>query len=103
MTRSPWNIVIWAFAAGAAALAVVLPFVATGAAATLPVLLAAQLIDVPLRIGPVYFGLGYLCWRTAGLLVSGPSTYARPGADRGCRRRRRWFTARSPSTPWPSI
>jgi len=30
-----------------------------------------QLIHVPIYIGPVYFGLGYLCWRVAGLLLAG--------------------------------
>lgn len=30
-----------------------------------------QLIHVPIYIGPVYFGLGYLCWRLAGLLLAG--------------------------------
>ncbi|NJP95085.1 carotenoid biosynthesis protein [Nonomuraea sp. FMUSA5-5] len=30
-----------------------------------------QLIHVPIYIGPVYFGLGYLCWRVAELLLAG--------------------------------
>jgi uncharacterized membrane protein len=30
-----------------------------------------QLIHVPIYIGPVYFGLGYICWRVAALLLNG--------------------------------
>lgn len=33
-----------------------------------------QLIHVPVYIGPVYFGLGYLCWRVAALLLDGADT-----------------------------
>ncbi|PZG00921.1 hypothetical protein C1I93_01230 [Micromonospora endophytica] len=30
-----------------------------------------QLVHVPIYIGPVYVGLGYLCWRLAGLILAG--------------------------------
>jgi putative membrane protein len=120
--RSIWTVTTWILAGAAVVLAVVLPFVATGQAAILPVLLLAvpvalidgirrygwvallffaaetlvisnffenlsvetgfpfghyhytggpQLIHVPIYIGPIYFGLGYLCWRVAELLLAG--------------------------------
>lgn len=120
--RTFWTATTWILAAAAVVLAVVLPFVATGAAAILPVLLLAapialidgirrhgwltllffgvetllisnffenlsvetgfpfghyhytggpQIIHVPIYIGPVYVGLGYLCWRVAELLLAG--------------------------------
>jgi len=120
--KSFWTVTTWILSGTPVVLAVVLPFVATGKAAILPVLLLAvpvalidgirrygwtallffaveaivisnffenlsvetgfpfgdyhytggpQLIHVPIYIGPVYFGLGYLCWRVAELLLAG--------------------------------
>ncbi|MBY8870565.1 carotenoid biosynthesis protein [Micromonospora sp. PLK6-60] len=120
--RSLWSAITWVLAGLAAVLALVLPFVTTGRAAILPVLLLAapvalidgvrrygwvamlfflvetlvisnffenlsvqtgfpfghyhytagpQLVHVPVYIGPVYVGLGYLCWRLAGLILTG--------------------------------
>ncbi|MBE8475608.1 carotenoid biosynthesis protein [Streptomyces justiciae] len=119
--RTFWTNVTWFLAGAALVLGGTLPFVTTGKAAILPVLLLAvpvalidgvrrygwvtllffvvetllisnffenlsvetgfpfgdyhytggpQLIHVPIYIGPVYFGLGYLCWRVAELLLA---------------------------------
>ncbi|MEU2288337.1 carotenoid biosynthesis protein [Streptomyces sp. NPDC013178] len=120
--RTFWTVTTWILAGATVVLAVLLPFIATGKAAVLPVLLLAvpvalidgirrygwvallffaaetliisnffenlsvetgfpfgdyhytggpQLIHVPIYIGPVYFGLGYICWRVAELLLAG--------------------------------
>ncbi|BCJ61781.1 hypothetical protein Jiend_52030 [Micromonospora endophytica] len=37
----------------------------------LPLHRGPQLVHVPIYIGPVYVGLGYLCWRLAGLILAG--------------------------------
>jgi len=33
-----------------------------------------KLIDVPIFIGPIYFGLGYLCWQVANILLDEADT-----------------------------
>ncbi|MFI5753243.1 carotenoid biosynthesis protein [Streptomyces sp. NPDC051644] len=43
-----------------------------------------QLIDVPIQIGPIYFGLGYVCWLVASTLLDEADTVPslRAGAGR---------------------
>jgi len=42
-----------------------------------------QLIDVPIQIGPIYFGLGYACWLVASTLLDAADARLGPRAGPG--------------------